>query len=75
MQQTVAESMALDTEAAIMANFEFLSREGGDVDMEEDDDDDDNNDEVDTLVFDHCRAPLKVLVLKFVVFLFILTHL
>ncbi|XP_065225821.1 striatin-3 isoform X2 [Planococcus citri] len=58
-KKTVAESMALDTEAAIMANFEFLSREGGDVDMEEDDDDDDNNEEVDTLVFDHCRAPLK----------------
>lgn len=35
--------MALDTEAAIMANFEFLSREG-DVDMEEDDDDEEMND-------------------------------
>ncbi len=35
--------MALDTEAAIMANFEFLSREG-DVDMDEDDDDEEMND-------------------------------
>ena len=61
--------MALDTEAAIMANFEFLSREGGDVDMDEDDDDDDNNDEVDTLVFDHCRAPLKVNYSIFTLFL------
>lgn len=35
--------MALDTEKAIMANFEFLSREG-DVDMDEDDDDEEMND-------------------------------
>lgn len=49
----------MDTEAAIMANFEFLSREG-DVDMEEDDDDDDMNDEVDSM-FERCSSsPMKV---------------
>lgn len=41
--QTLAESMALDTEKAIMANFDFLSHEG-DVDMDEDDDDEEMND-------------------------------
>ena len=41
--QGIADSLAYDTEAAIMANFEFLSHEG-DVDMDEDDDDEEMND-------------------------------
>lgn len=35
--------MALDTEAAIIANFDFLSREG-DVDLDDDDDEEEVND-------------------------------
>jgi hypothetical protein len=53
--------MALDTEAAIMANFEFLSHEG-DVDMDEDDEDEEMNDvmEEGSKVFTSAARKFKV---------------
>jgi len=50
--------MALDAEAAIMANFEFLSPEG-DVDMDEDDDDEEMNDVIEEGSKVFTRAPMK----------------
>lgn len=53
--------MALDTEAAILANFDFLHPEG-DVDMDEDDDDEEMNDVIEegSKVFTTATRKFKV---------------
>lgn len=58
--------MALDTEAAIIANFDFLSREGDDLD------DDDDEEEVNDVIrntpssFRHSKFKVNILTENFV---------
>lgn len=54
--------MALDTEAAIIANFDFLSREG-DVDLDDDDDEEEVNDVIRKTPTSYRHPKFKVIIL------------